>query len=77
MIAMLVDARCFEPKFGARQPITRQEFADVHRPGEASRNGLASARTQAPLGTVTPMQAFGPNAGIKSIVLCEPKVWTV
>jgi hypothetical protein len=30
MIAMLVDAvRCFEAKFDARQPATRQEFAEV------------------------------------------------
>ena len=30
MIAMLVDAvRCFERKFDARQPATRQEFAEV------------------------------------------------
>jgi hypothetical protein len=30
MIAMLVDAiRCFETKFDARQPATRQEFAEV------------------------------------------------
>jgi hypothetical protein len=30
MVAMLVDAvRCFQTKFGARQPATRQEFAEV------------------------------------------------
>jgi hypothetical protein len=31
MVAMLVDAvRCFETKFDARQPATRQQFAEVH-----------------------------------------------
>ncbi len=30
MVAMLVDAvRCFQTKFGARQPATRQEFVEV------------------------------------------------